>query len=582
MRILAAFDKFKDSFSAEEACELVEKTAKEALQDIDIISCPLTDGGEGFAEILTKRHKGELVDVEARDSFGVHKKATIGFVDLKNLTPEVCSFLSLPNSGKLAILEMASVCGLSDIEPSFRDPLKTTTLGVGDLLLSAKKYNANFILLGIGGSSTNDAGIGALCGLGLKLENATGQILEDPSPNSWKEISKLDNSSIEALPPLRIACDVDNPLLGKNGATYQFGPQKGLTENNLQHLENEMSQMAKRLAEVFPEALKQAIASGAGAAGGIGFGLSLVGEVKLVSGFDLVSRWLDLENEVSRADFVFTGEGRFDQTSWRGKGPFEILRLAKKKGKKAFLICGSLEQTIKDKSEKEFRNHNFISIARDSWDLSKNLKFGSELFSETCRNIFEDILESISRECPIIKEARFKRIRRLKKFLRPLPRRSNVHRYPVLKWFADTAYQKSFLWSFKGGPVQSALFWGIWISMLPIVGVQMIVVFFVSLIVRANLPLIVALQWISNPFTMGPIYFADFKIGMSILNLLGVDYPQNKLLSPEYDWSEFSFKELVRLIDTFPPMFLGGSVLGIFFGVISVFLYKILSRIYKN
>ena len=101
----------------------------------------------------------------------------------------------------------------------------------------------------------------------------------------------------------------------------------------------------------------------------------------MVSGFDLVSRWLDLENEVSGADFVFTGEGRFDQTSWRGKGPFEILRLAKKKGK-AFLICGSLEQTIKDKSEKEFRNHNFISIARDSWDLSKNLKFGSNYLAK--------------------------------------------------------------------------------------------------------------------------------------------------------------------------------------------------------
>ena len=133
---------------------------------------------------------------------------------------------------------------------------------------------------------------------------------------------------------------MDNPLLGKDGATYQFGPQKGLTENNLQHLENEMSQMAKRLAEVFPEALKEAIVSGSGAAGGIGFGLSLVGEVRLVSGFDLVSRWLDLENEVSAADFVFTGEGRFDQTSWRGKGPFEILRLAKKKGKKLFLSAG--------------------------------------------------------------------------------------------------------------------------------------------------------------------------------------------------------------------------------------------------
>ena len=121
---------------------------------------------------------------------------------------------------------MALVCGLSDIEPFFRDPLKTITLGVGDLLLSAKKYNANFILLGIEEVLLTTQELGALCGLGLKLKNATGQILEDPSPNS-KEISKLDNSSIEALPPLRIACDVDNPLLGKDGATYQFGPQKG-------------------------------------------------------------------------------------------------------------------------------------------------------------------------------------------------------------------------------------------------------------------------------------------------------------------------------------------------------------------
>ena len=101
------------------------------------------------------------------------------------------------------------------------------------------------------------------------------------------------------------------------------------------------------------------------------------------------------------------------------------------------------------------------------------------IFLKTCSRV-------LCLECPIVKEARFKRIRRLKKFLRPLPRRSNVHRYPILKWFADTAYQRSFLWSFKGGPIQAALFWGIWISMLPIVGIQMIVVFFVSLFVRAN------------------------------------------------------------------------------------------------
>lgn len=118
--------------------------------------------------------------------------------------------------------------------------------------------------------------------------------------------------------------------------------------------------------------------------------------------------------------------------------------------------------------------------------------------------------------------------------------------------------------------------------MLPIVGIQMIVVFFVSLLVRANLPLIVALQWISNPLTMGPIYFADYKIGMTLLKLIGVNYPQNRLLSPEYNWAEFSYKELLRLLDTFPPMLIGGSVLGIFLGVSTVFLYKILSRFYKD
>jgi uncharacterized protein (DUF2062 family) len=130
--------------------------------------------------------------------------------------------------------------------------------------------------------------------------------------------------------------------------------------------------------------------------------------------------------------------------------------------------------------------------------------------------------------------------------------------------------------------MQAALFWGIWISMLPIVGIQMIVVFFVSLLVRANLPLIVALQWISNPLTMGPIYFADYKIGMILISLMGFKYPKNSLLSRNYDWSEFSMKELLRLLDTFPPMFLGGSVLGIFMGVFAVFLYKIFSKFYKN
>ncbi|MEC7394261.1 MAG: DUF2062 domain-containing protein [Verrucomicrobiota bacterium] len=177
---------------------------------------------------------------------------------------------------------------------------------------------------------------------------------------------------------------------------------------------------------------------------------------------------------------------------------------------------------------------------------------------------------------------RFERIRRLKKWMRPLPRRSNVHRYPILKWFSKTAYDRSYLWSFRGKTIIPALFWGLWIAMLPIVGLQMLVVFLLAILLRANLPVIVALQWISNPLTMGPIYFADYQIGMTFLGLVGVDYQRNKLLKRNYDWSDFNFSDLLALVDTLPPMMIGGSIIGIFLGVVAVFLYKLSANLYKS
>ena len=259
-----------------------------------------------------------------------------------------------------------------------------------------------------------------------------------------------------------------------------------------------------------------------------------------------------------------------------------MLSLAKIANKKAVLFCGSIDLDLVDNCNKRFPNVVFVPIAQKNTPLLDNLRAGPDNLKSSCRKVLEDRKNNLDFKPPISKEVRFKRIRRVKKFLKPLPRRSNIHRYPVLKWFAETAYKRSYLWSFKGHSMQAALFWGIWISMLPIVGIQMIVVFFVSLLVRANLPLIIALQWISNPLTMGPIYFADYKIGMILINLMGLKYPKNNLLSRNYDWSEFSMKELLRLLDTFPPMFLGGSVLGIFMGVFAVFLYKIFSKFYKK
>ena len=582
MRILSAFDKFKDSFSAQDACALVKEVASDVSSKLEVISCPLTDGGEGFVEILTPKYEGEIIKVPARDSIGREKIVEIGMVSIERLSSSVRTLLDLPPSGKLAVLEMASVCGLSDLQPEQRNPWRTSTIGVGDLLLHAKANEADCILLGIGGSSTNDAGIGALCALGMECGKINGQSIKFPSPDTWSDLSLSGQSDISSMPPIRIACDVDNPLLGEDGATKQFGLQKGLKVNELNNLEASMVRMLDQLKEFFPQAHRLSKMAGAGAAGGIGFGLSLIGDVKLVGGFELVSQWLDLENEIGKADVIFTGEGKFDQTSCRGKGPFQMLSLAKVANKKAVLFCGSIDLDLVDNCNEKFPNVLFVPIAQKNTPLLENLRAGPLNLKSSCRKVFEDRRINWDFKSPISKEVRFKRIRRVKKFLKPLPRRSNVHRYPVLKWFAETAYKRSYLWSFKSQSMQSALFWGIWISMLPIVGIQMIVVFFVSLLVRANLPLIVALQWISNPLTMGPIYFADYKIGMILINLMGFKYPKNSLLSRNYDWSEFSMKELLRLLDTFPPMFLGGSVLGIFMGVFAVFLYKIFSKFYKN
>ncbi len=582
MRLLAAFDKFKDSFSATEACSLLHEVAQEQPEKLEVISCPLTDGGEGFVNILTNQYEGEFLEVEARDSLGMLKQTKIGWLPIERLSEEVCLLLQVPRKGNLAILEMASVCGLSDLPNDQRNPWHTSTVGVGDLLRFARDQGADAILLGIGGSSTNDAGLGALSVLGLEVLSSLGEKIGHPCPKTWKDLSINADPKIKHLPPIIIACDVDNPLLGNDGATHQFGPQKGLQVDDIPVLELKMSTLVSQLSKVFPKASELSLSPGAGAAGGIGFGLSLAGNTRLVSGFELVSKWLNLEEQIRSADVIFTGEGRFDSTSLRGKGPNEVLVQADKYNKKSYLMCGSLEDEIKSNLAVSFPKTTSIAFGNPSWSLEKNLRGGSESLRNHLRQVLNQWTTEDFLECPVTREARFKRIRRLKKFLRPLPRRSNVHRYPVLKWFSETAYKKSFLWSFRSKPIQSALFWGIWISLLPIVGIQMLVVFFVSLLVRANLPVIVALQWISNPLTMGPIYFADYKVGMTLLKLLGVDYPKNKLLSPEYDWAHFSYKELIRLLDTFPPMFIGGSVLGVFFAVVTVFLYKLVSKFYKK
>lgn len=175
-------------------------------------------------------------------------------------------------------------------------------------------------------------------------------------------------------------------------------------------------------------------------------------------------------------------------------------------------------------------------------------------------------------------EDRRRRVRRVKKLLRPMPRRSNVHRYPVLKWFTGTARKHSYLWSFRTKEMRAAIFVGLIIALMPLVGLQMFIVFFLALWFRANLPIIVALQWISNPLTMGPIYYADYKIGMAIMELLGIAPEPNPIMQSDFDWAHFKFGDIMDLLDTFPPMMLGGCTFGIFAGFLIASSYKWLAK----
>ena len=186
--------------------------------------------------------------------------------------------------------------------------------------------------------------------------------------------------------------------------------------------------------------------------------------------------------------------------------------------------------------------------------------------------------EAVTEDETIKLEDRRRRIRRLKKWMRPLPRRSNIHRYPVLKWFSGMARRRVFLWSFRSREMVTALFLGLIVAFLPLVGIQMLIVFFLALWFRANLPVIVAVQWVSNPFTMGPIYYADYKIGLAMMELFSIAPEPNPLLQPDYDWAHFELRDLGALLDTFPPMMLGGLALGSFIGLVVAVAYKWLAK----
>lgn len=350
MRVLVAFDKFKDSLTSPAACAIAADALRAAHPDWHFDLCPLTDGGEGFCDILTRAAGGTVEKISVTGPRGDPVEATLGLVSLERIPPAARALLALPNSQlstlhsqpAVAIIEMATASGLTLLAAHQRDPWQTTSLGTGELLRTAARPGVAAILLGIGGSATSDLGLGALAALGLEFGNGRGAHVHPPIPARWSEITRLAGRVPTDFPPLRIACDVTNPLLGPRGAAAIYGPQKGLRSEDVSNLDHAAARLALMLTHHCgaPDSLLDA--PGAGAAGGLGFGLMAAANARLLPGFDLVSAWLDLAPKLAAADLVITGEGRFDESSLTGKGPGAIALQAAALGKRVHVFAGAV------------------------------------------------------------------------------------------------------------------------------------------------------------------------------------------------------------------------------------------------
>jgi len=343
VRVLLAFDKFKHALDATGACAAAATAIREAFPHAHTDEAPLTDGGEGFCEILTHAAGGHVHKQKVHGPRLTPVEAHWGEVDLARLPKLALDLLDLPNHGKLAVIEMAQASGLELLSPEQRDPWHTTSFGVGELIGRAAEAHARAILLGIGGSATNDLGLGALEAVGLEFRDTAGTPLHKITPAKFGDLARIAGEPWPHLPDLRIACDVRNPLLGPNGATAVFAPQKGMPEGDFPRLEKTVGAMAKKLCAHFDQPRTLMMEPGTGAAGGLGFGLRVACTAKLVPGFELISTWLKLEEQIRAADLVVTGEGGFDASSLSGKAVGALAELTLKHHKKLVIFAGSVD-----------------------------------------------------------------------------------------------------------------------------------------------------------------------------------------------------------------------------------------------
>lgn len=346
MRVLLAFDKFKGSLTAAEACAAGARAAEAGGHTP--VRVPLSDGGEGFCALLTELAGGRLVETAVTGPRGESRVAAFGVVDADALPRDVGDMLfgAERPPARVGVVELAAASGLGLVPADQRDPRRMTTRGTGDLIRAAAAAGCGAVVVGLGGSATHDLGLGILAACGLRFEGSSGEDLGDLPAEAWARLTRVVAPTARFPIPVVAACDVDNPLTGPRGAARVFGPQKGLPVGDIAALDAAGSHVAWILARDLGLDPVLAEAPGAGAAGGAGFGLMAGLGARIVPGFGLFATWAGLDRRIAEADVVVTGEGSFDRGSLGGKGPCGVVRRAQAVGRRAAVFAGSVEPGI--------------------------------------------------------------------------------------------------------------------------------------------------------------------------------------------------------------------------------------------
>lgn len=320
-------DSFKGSLTALQAATCIECGLKNVLQNISVRKIPMADGGDGTMDAMVQATGGRIVRCTVQDPLGRKIKSRFG----------------LSGDGKTAIVEMAEASGLSLLKPEERNPLRTSTYGTGQLIKKALDRGARNIMVGIGGSATNDGGTGMARALGVRFLDSAGRMIEEQGGGTLCSIEKIDVSGLDeriAETVIDVACDVDNPLCGPKGAAQIYGPQKGATPTMVGQLDAGLGQMARIIKKDL--GLSVATVPGAGAAGGLGAGLMAFVGGKLRPGVDIVIDSIRLAERLKGCALVITGEGRMDGQTVFGKAPTGVARVARELGIPVIAIAGSL------------------------------------------------------------------------------------------------------------------------------------------------------------------------------------------------------------------------------------------------